>query len=380
VLLSGSRLTSFLFAVTLVFGISVLDRVTGYELSLSILYLAAIAYAAMSTGRTAFICCSIISVVPLYVEQAALANSSGWTASLALLNTAVRLFVYLFAGEVVLRLVESRRQAKALADELTQVNDHLRRAYSVLDKDVSAAGLLQASVLAAPRQPTRRVDIGICTMYAGPLGGDFADRGIVHDIVYACVADVAGRGTQAALFTTLLKYLLRDALQRGLRTATIADSLDESLRRILPENKFVTTFYVEVDSATGRAEYLNAGHPEGMLYRMATSQVELLTPTGPLLGCSYSVTGWNSANVQMGPGDVLVIYTDGATDSRDLNGDLLGQECIRQLTEDHAHLGAQEMADAIVSGILARTIPERRDDISVVCIKMVQNPDIEDPK
>jgi len=116
-------------------------------------------------------------------------------------------------------------------------------------------------------------------------------------------------------------------------------------------NQFVAVFYGILDPATGTLVYCNAGHCPPYLIRVQNGEeVQTLVRTGVPLGIFEDET-WKQGVVQLAPGDVLVLYTDGITDAEDGKGTFFGQE--RLLGSVQANLGrsAQEMQDALMAEV-----------------------------
>ena len=337
---------------------------------MSILYFVPITYAAWSLGRLAAYTCAFLADIPHYADQFILAMREHHSIATAVINIIVRLLVYVFVAEVTLRLLASRAEAKQTAQELAIANQDIQNAYSQLDEDIRAAGMLQASMLIPTPISVPGCEIGVNIMYAGMTGGDFADAGTIDGRVYACVADIAGKGTPAALFTTLLKYILTENIRRGAKGANLVNRVNSALSRVLPPEKFVTLFYVEIDPATGIGEYVNAGHTEGLVYRPGTDVIQEVPATTSLLGYRELQTVASVSSLRLDPGDTLVLYTDGAVESKINSGERIGKEFLRQIIRHHANKPAQEMADTIAAEIKAKTDPVHRDDMVILCIKL----------
>lgn len=345
------------------------DSITGPTANLSILYFVPITYAAWSLGRFAAYACAFLADIPHYADQFILAARGHHSIATAVVNIVVRLLVYAFVAEVTLRLLASRAEAKQAAQELEVANRNLQNTYSQLDEDVRAAGMLQASMLVSTPVSVPGCEIGVKIAYAGMTGGDFADAGTIDGRIYACVADIAGKGTPAALFTALLKFLLTETIRRGAKGADVVNRVNSALSRVLPPEKFVTLFYAEIDPATGIVEYVNAGHTEGLIYRPGTDVMQEVPATAPLLGYRDLQTVASLSSLQLDPGDTLVLYTDGAVESKTPSGDRLGKELLRQIIRRHANKPAQEMAEAIAAELQAITDPAHRDDMVILCAK-----------
>ncbi|MDJ0784057.1 MAG: SpoIIE family protein phosphatase [Desulfosarcinaceae bacterium] len=210
------------------------------------------------------------------------------------------------------------------------------------------------------------------------------------------VADVCDKGVGAALFMGLFRTLLRvtaahlsppkDALaavfssSRGAPNAGISTSgaarlphhtisvvnhyMVETHDR---EAMFATIFFALLNPASGRLDYVNAGHEPPLLLG-STGTIEPLVPTGPAVG-AFAGARYRTATVRLKPGDHLLAYTDGVPESIDINGNDFGRQRIEDLLKE-----AAQGPDALLDGIgLAlerhRGISDPFDDITMLALK-----------
>jgi serine phosphatase RsbU (regulator of sigma subunit) len=363
-------LAAAVIVAALIVLITTIDYVTGPELELSILYFIPITYAAWALGRKAAIATAILAEIPTYGDELYMLRTSHASTVAAVSTGAVRLLVYLFVAEVTFRLVRSVRQARRAAKELRKLNEELQSTYARLDEDVAAAGVLQSGVLSFSPPVVPGCDVGVKVRYAGRTGGDFADAGTVDGRLYVCIADISGHGTPAALFTTLLKHLLSEAHRLKLHGAAVVESVNGALCRTLPEDRFVTLFYAEIDTGNGLVEYVNAGHPEGLIYRSEAGEMETAGTTTTVLGVCQTTQAIVSKSLRLGPRDVLTLYTDEAIEAKTADGGRIGEEYLRKLAEEHAGLGAHDMADRICADLEAAAAGAPQDDLTILCVKM----------
>ena len=168
------------------------------------------------------------------------------------------------------------------------------------------------------------------------------------------VADVTDKGTGAALYMALSRTLIRTYAVEYDTQPELAFNVAH--RRILEDtktNQFVTVFYGILDPTTGTLTYCNAGHnPPYLFGQNGNDAIQELDNTGPPLGLRmFKDATWERKEVQLAPGDLLVLYSDGVTEAQDDQGEFFDEE--RLLAVGQANLGrsAQEVHDTILAEV-----------------------------
>jgi hypothetical protein len=216
----------------------------------------------------------------------------------ALISTALAGIAYLW-----LHLRGSRIQVLALEQERIAVNEQLRLAAEI------QRGLLPDVPLATPgfRWAARMIP-------ASRIGGDFYDFiQPATGTVLAIVGDVSGKGIPAALLQSSLKTLFRTLARESVDPAAIAEGISAALDEEYEGMPYATAIVARFETAPPRLAYVNAGHPPGYLLRNAAVAALLESggrPLGLLPGPEY-----RTVNVELSPGDVGVLLTDGITEA-----------------------------------------------------------------
>jgi serine phosphatase RsbU (regulator of sigma subunit) len=198
------------------------------------------------------------------------------------------------------------------------------------------------------------------------IGGDLFDVFSYDGRLGAfLVADVSGKGIDAAVDTAFIKYAIRALFSERsdpgdvlTRFAAIYSHNAES------DDTFVVLFLGVIDTETGVVRYASAGHEPAWV--RTGGQVRILPPTGPLIGVIPD-TQYESHRFELGAGDEILISTDGLTESRDARGKLLEAEGVHAWFSE-ARSGAQETADGIVQRLRKRS---RRidDDLAILVLR-----------
>ncbi|HEY7311476.1 MAG TPA: PP2C family protein-serine/threonine phosphatase [Gemmataceae bacterium] len=109
---------------------------------------------------------------------------------------------------------------------------------------------------------------------------------------------------------------------------------------------FITMFYGVLERQAGRLEYALAGHPRPLWYRGANRAVEVFEGGGSPIGILPDVQ-YDEHAVQLAPGDVILIYTDGVTECRNDQGEQFGEQRLQALLAEHGHATGAEVVAAL---------------------------------
>jgi serine phosphatase RsbU (regulator of sigma subunit) len=154
------------------------------------------------------------------------------------------------------------------------------------------------------------------------IGGDFFDLiPIDSDRCTLIIADVSGKGPPAALQAAMVQGIVNAVSRTCPELPFLMSTLNACLLNRPAADRFVTAFAAALDRS-GRLRYANAGHPAPLWIRRNGEVVEL-GQSGPLLGV-FPRSEYSQASVQLAPGDLLVMYTDGLTEARDWRGRAFG--------------------------------------------------------
>lgn len=208
----------------------------------------------------------------------------------------------------------------------------------------------------------------------GHVGGDLID--VYHfdnDEVAISVADIAGKGTQAAIQAAMIKYGLRAYASHGLSPERVLRSLD----RLYLENNafessdsFASVFFGKFDPTRRLFHYASAAH-EAVVLLQPGAPARLLDITAPLIGVFDDQHHlFKQAFVHLEAGALLVATTDGVTESRDPNGKLFGVERFVALVTECRDLREGEIVDRILDETEAFCHGRRRDDIAIIAVRV----------
>ncbi|MGH2751769.1 MAG: GAF domain-containing SpoIIE family protein phosphatase [Actinomycetota bacterium] len=203
------------------------------------------------------------------------------------------------------------------------------------------------------------------------VGGDFYDAFDLTDgSVAMVVGDVSGKGAEAAAHTAMAKYMLRAFSMRNPGPESVLFHLNNALCRGLAEDKFTTLFYAVYDPRMGTLSFANGGHPNPLLYRARTTEVESVRAEGGILG-AFENQRFGQAKADLYSGDVVVSYTDGLIETRADDGELYGTERVAESLRRHAGVPADQMTRAIYQD--AHRFGSVTDDTVVFALVMTKD-------
>ena len=250
----------------------------------------------------------VYAIIPRHaaiVERRVLVGTS------AFLNAAALVLAALLAGLVIAGWV--RAQVRA------------RRA-----REMAMAADIQENAIPRifpPYPDEKRMDLFASMEPAREVGGDFYDFYFTGpDRLLFLVADVSDKGVPAALFMMRAKTILKNLAQTGLPLAEAVQAANEALCEGNAANMFVTAWVGEIDLASGKVLYVNAGHNAPLVLRAKDGSATYLHSRPGLVLGSMPGMKYRSGEIALDPGDAIYLYTDGVTEQADVRGQLYGEE------------------------------------------------------
>jgi phosphoserine phosphatase RsbU/P len=250
----------------------------------------------------------------------------------------------------------------ALAKKMAERMELDRR----VSRDMEIAREVQSRLFPQFLPPLQTLQYTGTCIQARVVGGDYYDfldlgtgrLGIV-------LADISGKGIAAALLMANLQANLRS---RYMVAREDPHQLLQSVNRMFfentPDDSYATLFYADYDDANHCLRYANCGHNPPLLLR-ASGEIERLEPTATVLGL---FTDWKCGvrKIAVGPGDVLVIYTDGVTEAPNQAGEEFGEARLMEIVRAHSHVQVKEMLSAILAEVQQFSGASQADDLTLV--------------
>ena len=202
------------------------------------------------------------------------------------------------------------------------------------------------------------------------VGGDYYNVVRVSETqTVLCIADVAGKGLPAALLMSSLQAALKPLLWQRLPPRELCSRLNRILCDITPVGKFTSFFYAVLDSREHRLTYCNAGHNPPILIRAGGAAIEL-NAAGAVLG-QFPDWVYEQSELELRPGDRLVLFTDGLVEATDATEQPYGEENLVAVAQQNSSQTAVELMNSIIQASSAHCGGHFQDDASMVVLRAI---------
>jgi phosphoserine phosphatase RsbU/P len=229
-----------------------------------------------------------------------------------------------------------------------------------LKRDLEVAREIQQAMLPDGTWSGPGVEAFGLTKPANTVGGDFYDILPQPDgTVIVALGDVAGKASPAALLMALLLAMLRTLVDERLPLPALVQRLNLQVSRHAPASRFITLFLASYDPPTGRLTFVNAGQTPPLLRRQNGS-IERLMSGGIALGMFPGST-YEAGEVQMNPGDALLLYSDGLTEAESPDGQPFDEAGLERTLALYAGAYQQSAAAELGRAVFDAVERHRRD-------------------
>ncbi|HNR99103.1 MAG TPA: SpoIIE family protein phosphatase [Planctomycetota bacterium] len=248
-----------------------------------------------------------------------------------------------------------------------------RAAQKAMEKELGIARAIQKGLMPERPPELRTWDVAAQWLPAREIGGDYYDFLDLREGAWGlAVADVSGKGIPAALIMSMMRCLLRLAVQAGRGPSGTIDLVEEIITPDLKDGMFVSMAYLRFAEDDGEIRLVRAGHNPPIVVRARTRAVEVCNVPGVALGlrAGFGHAAAPEAALALEPGDCLVLYSDGITEAMNAREEEYGQA---RFTAELVHAldrSAAEIAAHIVDRVAAwRGAAPQSDDITLAVLK-----------
>jgi sigma-B regulation protein RsbU (phosphoserine phosphatase) len=280
--------------------------------------------------------------------------------------------------------IASKDQLGELADSFNQMTGSIEGLMQTatekkrLEEELRIARQIQMSLL--PRGPLDFAGLGVTALCvpAREVGGDYYDFfPLGPRRLGVLIADVSGKGTSAALYMAELKGLVLSLSQIYQSPRQLLIEVNRIISDNLDTRSFITMTYAVIDLDQQTMTFARAGHTPLLLCQNGSA--ESVVPSGLVVGLRIQGAQEKFAalleerRIDLRPGDVIALYTDGITEAMNADSDLFGDARLTRLIAEHGHLDAADLRERILREIEAFVgAADQHDDMTMILIKVEQ--------
>ncbi len=202
---------------------------------------------------------------------------------------------------------------------------------------------------------------------ASAVGGDYFDVLKFSDAKVAlCIADVSGKGMPAALLMSNLQAAVKAFASDAMQPGDLCSRVNKVICSNIATNRFITFFYCLYDTRKRRLTYTRAGHDAPILIKQDGSHARL-REGGAVLGV-FPDWEYEQDEVAFGPGDRLLLFTDGVTEVRNSGGEEFGEPRLIEVMRRHRLLGAYDLQIKVMRTVAEFSGGEFQDDATLLAM------------
>ena len=281
----------------------------------------------------------------------------------------VTLMVLLFALAALLGIGTTRRAYIRFMGKFREESSRHRDRMRMRD-ELDSARRIQLQMLPQGDPKLPQLDIcGVC-LPATEVGGDYYEYFPRSDGQIAVViGDVAGHGVASGLLLSGIRSCLHLLQTEGLKPGEILSRLNRMVRDTNKSRMFISLLYLILDYRRNTIELSSAGHPPLLHYSRDSDRVSEIgrgaLPLGTNLGAVYGET-----HLEFGPGDVLLLLTDGLHETRNAKEQFYGLDRLATRLRESSHKSSRDIREAILGDVWNfKGNAEQEDDITLVVVK-----------
>lgn len=260
-------------------------------------------------------------------------------------------------------------EQKQQEQRLRLLNSRLEARQREIDEDLALAGRVQKT-LAPASLIWKSVQVESFYHPVRSIGGDFAlVSPFADDYLTLLVCDVSGHGIGSALVATRVYTETITQLRHGMPLGELLQHLNRFVLESIAGTGFLFTLAaVRIDRGARRMQFAGAGHPPVMIAR-AGQEPLLLESQSMILGAmpeAVDADGDATSDVELKPGDRVVLYTDGITDVFNAHGQILGVDGVRSFVSKTSKLPFERMKTSLMEEVTSWSAGPLADDVSLV--------------
>ena len=263
-------------------------------------------------------------------------------------------------------------EVKKLRQQLAKAERALRVKRDMLAMQMQLAAKVHRSLLPKPMR-RERVSIDVRYQPVEEVGGDYCQvRFSDADTCYITMCDVTGHGIGAALMATRVSSQVRHNIVHDCTPRDIVESLNQFVCDHFEETDLYLTFMAaRIDFCNNQITWCGAGHPCPLLIRRGRRTVQHLNSQNSMIGIMENCLSEEPEHsLPLQPGDRLLFYTDGLTETADADGRCLGTEGLSEIGIKAQSVGLFETADYILEHVDDYQHGPATDDKTLIVVEI----------
>jgi serine phosphatase RsbU (regulator of sigma subunit) len=204
-------------------------------------------------------------------------------------------------------------------------------------------------------------------------GGDYCSMVPLGNRRFAaCICDAAGHGLAAALYAARINTFVLTNILQGHDPCELVSELNEFLCCRLKESGMYASFFaVILDAGSMEMQFAGAGHPAAMHLSAADSRIRWLESRTTLVGFEHPLPVQCAMQAStIGPGDRILLYTDGLSEARNMRGMEFGRTAMADYVRAHVHMTSRDLVSGLCSTVHAYSQGALKDDMLCLCIQV----------
>ena len=270
--------------------------------------------------------------------------------------------------------VENNDELGALSEHFNLMTVGLKERYE-MRRSLNLAREVQQNLLPRDNPAVKGLDIAGKSIYCDETGGDYFDflgNENAEDGKFAVViGDVSEHGIPSALLMATARASIRQRSALGGDLSRVVSDVNRQLTRDVEESgRFMTLFYLLIDTVRKHLKWVRAGHDAAILYDPATDQFEELAGEGIALGIDRDWQYQTYKRDGLESGQIILLSTDGLWEAQNSEGDMFGKDAIYEIIRRNSQAGAGELLDILLYAV-TRFQNDRQptDDITLMVVK-----------
>jgi hypothetical protein len=309
--------------------------------------------------------------VKFFLNLALVSIIPGSLSSVVGLSVVIFVFVILLVGVYLVFRPHSAEDFDSYVPEY--VNRIAERERMVRELEIARSVQMRFLPQSVPEFPN--LDIVSLCQPAMEVGGDYYDFVRMDDrSMSVLIGDVSGKGVSAAFYMTMVKGIIKTLSRKTRQPSLLLAEVNEIFCENAPRDVFVTVIYGVFDLEKRSLTVASAGHNPLMVWNNKDGTVQLVNPKGIAIGLAAGEryrTRIEEATIPFNEGDVFIFYTDGVSESMNMNQEIFGEERLQEVLKASAHQSPRIIQRNVLEAVgrFSGKAPQH-DDFTMIVVKI----------